>query len=215
MGVPAGMVKWSIAGTAPSSEIFNTSFWTLGGGSDLGELQDAVNAVASAIKTNLTNTLLLIGSDTTYDSVTGYSYTTGGTKADFAAEASLGPAAGTNTGHAVPLQVCAVLSLRTDVLGRSARGRMYLPANGASIDATHQLSSSLVDAVNGEWATIFTAVQEIILDNGGNPTVVVVSHTHTSFEPVTHLTMDTRCDIQRRRANKQTANHVADVTVGP
>ena len=203
MPVPTGHCRISLVGTQGSSEIFDTSFWTLGGSGSLGQLQDLVNAIADILKTSgaMTETLAIAPSSASYTAVRGYAYQATGTKATFVAEASLGLDGTGSVTH--PLTTCCVVSLRTPNVGRSNRGRMYLPAGGAFMSTSSFFNGTGFPNLASEWAAIFGLVNAIELDGGGNPVVSVVSFTGGTSNVVTHVTVDSRPDTQRRRSNRQ------------
>lgn len=76
---------------------------------------------------------------------------------------------------------------------------MYLPVSGVgSMTTDGQLSGSVVDSITDGWATGFS---DINASSAG--TIVVMSNAASATTDVSAVTMDTRFDIQRRRANRQ------------
>jgi hypothetical protein len=75
---------------------------------------------------------------------------------------------------------------------------MYLPATAAVLDNDHEFTSTDISAVAAGWATFFT---DVAASDAGTP--VVVSRIGTSAQAISSVTMDSRPDIQRRRANSQ------------
>lgn len=213
MPIPSAVVRLSLLGHLQSSEQFDTSFWVLGGGSSREELQDLVDAVADIFTASgaFDQTLSLIPSDCGYDEVRGYSYPEGGPGSTWAASADLG-LVGTGT-TSDPYQTCVVLSLRTSQIGRSRRGRMYLPAIGVALAQDHQMTPTLTSDLADEWQAIFVAVDAISLETGGNPSVVVVSQTLGDTLIMNRIVVDSKPDIQRRRANKTQASSTESRTV--
>jgi hypothetical protein len=214
MAIPSGVCRVSLVGTLGSDEVFDTSFWTLGGAGSLADAQFIADGVAGLIKGTgaFTNTLSLLAGPGQYSQVRVYAYPTGGPSATWVAEASL-ELTGTGT-TAMPYQTCAVVSLRTAESGRSARGRMYLPATGIGVGSDHQMSSTFVPDLAEEWATLLTAVDNLVAPDGGNPSVVVVSQTRTNTLIVDRVIVDSRLDIQRRRANKQQPSTTSTALLG-
>lgn len=207
--VPAGHCRISLVGTTFSAEIFDTSFWVLGGSESLPELQGMVDAIAAIIKGTgaFDQTLAALVSSGEYTAVRGYAYPNGGTKSTWVAEADLG-LAGTGSYHA--LQQCVVVSLRSTNVGRSNRGRMYLPGCGMGMAASQPLyTAGDVDALATEWQSIFKAVNSIELSGGANPSVVIVSFTNTDSIVCSSIQIDNKPDIQRRRANRLLPDHTA------
>lgn len=217
MAIPAGVVKVVLSGTMPGGEIWESGFWM----SDTGVTSEAeANALALVIEGTLTasdnsgavriTAGLLWTAQTTFTTVTTYVYT-GGSAAAFVGEFTRPtPLPGTSGNAPHPNQVALVLSLRTGASGRSQRGRMYLPASGASTEATAQLQrADLVSLVNA-WATAFSDINS---SSAGK--VVVVSRVRGAYRQITQLICDSRLDIQRRRANQQAIESNASAVVGP
>lgn len=211
MAIPAGVQKIVLFGSAPGGEIWETGFWLQGG---LPTSDGAAQAQAELIYG-----VLLSESDppvipalaTSWVNAGGairgarcYSYNNGGSQATYAGEYTAPTATtGTAPGH-LPNQVCAVVTLRTDQSGRSYRGRMYLPAFGAALSTTGGLFGQF-DQTNCQTMVndLAAAFQDLGASDAGTP--VVVSPTRGVATLITSITMDTRADIQRRRANKQAA----------
>lgn len=213
MPIPAGVCRCSLVGTVGGSEIFDTSFWVLGGTASLSDTQALADGIAGILTaTNaMQNTLSVAMPDTTYTQVRCYAYTAAGTSATWVTEASVNKT-GTGTVPAA-LQVSIVVSLRTQFVGRSRRGRMYLPANGYGLGTDHQGSSGFIATLAEEWATILGNVNAINLPGGGNPSVCVVSQTLNDTAVVNAVIVDSVPDVQRRRANKLAATTVAEAVL--
>lgn len=202
MSIPAGHCRVSFVGHQTSSEIFDTSFWVLGAADSLNSAQALADGVASAWSANHGGLIATINANSGYDAVRVYAYPNGGTKSTWVAEASLGAVPGGGT-QVMPLQLCLVLTLRTPQVGRSNRGRMYLPGDGLQLSGqNNQIVSTLATGAAQDMVAIFNAVNAMTI-GGGNPVVSVVSFTETRSSPVTTITVDNKPDIQRRRANRQ------------
>ena len=131
--------------------------------------------------------------------VTCYVYLSSTGGATYVGEYSSTPNPGTSSAAALPLQVGLVLTLRTGSAGRSFRGRMYLPINNLSLDAGHEAPVAALADLCTSWATAFSD-----WNTGGTGTEVCVISTQRGVAtPVTSVTMDSRMDVQRRRANRQ------------
>jgi hypothetical protein len=144
----------------------------------------------------MTGMCALLAGDSAYTGLRAYAYPGGGPKAQFIAEAVATAAPGSGT-HFLPLQVSCVVTLQTGAAGRSRRGRMYLPADGAGMGANHQFATGDVDQASIAVAGWIHALSLL----GGDP-VVLSTLTGTAM-PITSVKADTKADIQRRRANKQ------------
>lgn len=97
-------------------------------------------------------------------------------------------------GSSMPAEVAEVLTLRTANRGRSYRGRIYFPAFcAADFDASGLLDAS----VPTNLVTQVDGVNALMIADGSR--IVVASYLHSTAEPVTAFTMDTKADVQRRR----------------
>lgn len=151
--------------------------------------------------------------DTTLSGADAYLYTTNSPLAALVATLNYGtPIAGTST-TAAPTQTCAVASLRTDFAGRSNRGRIYVPATGATLSAAHKFSDDYCTAVAGSTATLIGAINDTTI--GGSGVEVVVGTTQQTLAAVIkRVVCDNEPDIQRRRAD-QIAPSVTKTIVVP
>jgi hypothetical protein len=107
------------------------------------------------------------------------------------------PIVGTASGDDLPPGSSVVASLRTGRVGKSYRGRMYLPTfTEAFCNADGNLTSgdalSLADGV----VTLIRAINAIVI---GDPVVDVYSRVLSSGEAVTDVKVDQRIRNQRRR----------------
>jgi hypothetical protein len=198
MPIPAGVARFVLVGHLTGGETFETGFWETGDFATQAEVDSAASTFASgAVIGPLDNLRALITADCGYDEVRVYGYPTGGPAASFVGTASLG-AAGTGTGQ-LPLQTCIVATLLTGAAGRRRRGRMYLPACGAQLSA-HQLTTPSVTQVSSSVADLLSL---------GAPTpgheAVVLSQVAGTHAPVTQVRVDSKPDIQRRRAESLAA----------
>lgn len=214
MPVPAGYSRISLIGHLQPQEVFDTSFWVAGGAASLEDANSLANGVAGIIKQSgtFTNTLKCITNQDGYDTVRAYVYAQGGTAADYVAEATVG-LIGTGNPTSLPLQCSRVLTLLTQQVGRSNRGRMFLPATGSLMSSQALISTPLSADLANEWAALFTSVSEIALASGLSPVASVVSFTRSLAHTVSAVRVDNRMDIQRRRANKQEPNLISTVPV--
>lgn len=104
----------------------------------------------------------------------------------------------------MPQQVALAISLDTGRPGASYRGRMYLPALGASIGGDGLLNV----ASTGPYATDMAQWIKDVGNAGAtaiDPQLLpcVVSTTKNIATPITKVRVGNRLDIQRRRADKQ------------
>lgn len=205
MGIPAGVVRIVLGGTAPGGEIWETGFWM----TNTGVTDEATaNALALIIYGTLSSAddsgAMRITVETfftalsSWDYVRVYAYPNGGPVATaIGYKAVPQPLTGSGS-HYLPNQVAVVLTTRTQLAGRRHRGRMYLPCFSSTLTAAGQLDPTILGAVCTAWATAFSDI-----NHGTTGQVVVVSTAGSTSTQISLLTMDTRCDIQRKRADRQ------------
>lgn len=206
MAIPNDVTKIVLTGHLGGGERFATSFWLHG---DAPINQSAANLLASTMATSWAADAKvklcgLLSTDSGYDQVTVYGYPSGGPRSSTIGIAPLagGVGTGTNTNYD---QICACATLLTGSPGRSNRGRMYIPMNGkipSSTTAGPQIDSTSYGNVSSGLATLFTNWNT----NHGAAMgyVSIVSTTTSVAQLVTSVKCDSRADIQRRRANRQT-----------
>ena len=111
---------------------------------------------------------------------------------------SLSPGvAGTASGEALPGETAPVISLRTASIGKSYRGRMYLPPVGEAL-SDGQLSTSTQDDIETYFETLMTTMASV----GTLMPVVVYSDALNVATEVTHVLVDRRIRAQRRRQQR-------------
>jgi hypothetical protein len=202
MSIPSGATKVVIAGSGAQTEIFETGFWLIG--ADVSSAADA-NLLCASIseiiadsgdhETAVSN---LLNADFQYDEVRSYTYT-GSSTATWVGRADMS-ISGSSASRG-PLQQCVVATLLTGLSGRRNRGRMYWPASGLATQTGYQVSASVVTALSQQLADIFNEIN----GNEAAGVVSVVSQTGSTSHPVTSVRVDSKPDIQRRRANKEQA----------
>lgn len=214
--MPLYLAKYVIEGTAPQGEIFRTGFWC---GMDAefpnqGAFDTAAGEVVNLLVDNaLPAWTKYIGSDTAYTGVTVYGYVDGTPAAYGQGHGSIGSGQGTgiDTGSPLPLQTCVVQSLRSATPGRSGRGRMYLPCTTVSLSG-HQLSQAQCDELSAATATFLGST----MGNGDiNGAVCVYSRTKHAAYPLTEVIVDSRLDVQRRRADHEAIEFTSTAAVEP
>jgi len=112
------------------------------------------------------------------------------------------PISGTIANAVLPLNVAVVASLRTGNIGRSYRGRIYLPpppesgVTGITLEAATQAGLlAVVEGLIDQLANINVAVGVLSCVQEG------VSIDPGVFTPVQSVIVNTRVDTQRRRLN--------------
>nr|CRY97354.1 hypothetical protein [uncultured prokaryote] len=191
----------TISGGLGSGEIWASSFWLTDVAADSqSDFNDVVAAVATAFTANARSVLLSqMSSVSSVANLTGRYYAAG--ESSYKYETIIGSVAAGGTGSFnTANQVAMVLSLRTADAGRSKRGRMYLPANSIGTTTTNQFQATYCATVANDFADFFSAVNAITAGGGG--IVAVASGMLGTAQTVTSVQVDTRPDVQRRRANK-------------
>lgn len=204
MTIPVGVNRIVITGHLSTNEIFATSFWTQGNipGSQALANVFAANVASLFAVRPLGQVKFMLDSASGYDSVKTYHYPTGGPAATYLGIAAIAGGTGAGTGTSLPLQGAIVASLRTQLAGRSHRGRMYFPCVAETL-TNHQLGSARTNTLAPDVAGFFSDVKA----NGSVGIPVIVSQVGGgSYTPITSVIVDSRLDIQRRRANKQVAS---------
>jgi hypothetical protein len=206
---PAGLTRFILSGTSPEGEIFQTGFYELltNPVTTQAEAQTVVNQMRDQFQDTDTGAAdilaTILPTTAAYKEVTGYFYSGASPTAAFVAVAAVDPARGTGTGAgSLPLQTCMVVTLLTGAAGRRNRGRMYIPAYGAVI-AANEFTAEIGTILNGikNW---WNAAQ----GSGVDGRFVVYSSVGSTVRNITSLRVDSRPDIQRRRANTQTVTSV-------
>lgn len=111
------------------------------------------------------------------------------------------PQAGTQTGALMPNNVSCVFTKRTNLRGRSQRGRVYWPGFGEPACINNVITPALVTAIiagldNLRAVSTGLGVWEMVVVSrytGGQPRVSGI------FTPITNFTSDGVVDSQRRR----------------
>lgn len=200
MPVPAGSTRISYVGTAPGGEIWDTSLWWTGlpidSPASANEYASSAGAAWALNSRNAIRSLFL--SDTHLTQMRVYHYATAGNVAQYVgAYVFPTPVAGAGVAPH-PLQVACCLTLQTALAGRSHRGRMYWPANAQAL-TSHQMLSADTSALSIAFAALIDDTKTTF--TLGTP--VVVSTALSAATPIVAVRVDSRLDIQRRRANRQ------------
>lgn len=107
---------------------------------------------------------------------------------------------------ALPLQVACCVTLNTARAGSSYRGRSYMPIMGQAVNVGDaQIPQATMDSVAAAWSNAGGDCGDALGSalGIGNPTSVVVSRKLAAATPITGIKIDSRPDIQRRRAGNQ------------
>lgn len=213
--IPADVYRVTFGGSLYGGEIWECGFWVHGG---LPEDQPTANATAELWAGQLLSSdpsgalavclNLWWTADIKCTYVKVYAYPTGGPHATLIGEHDVTGASGTGT-RVYPNQCSIVISERTGFSGRRYRGRMYLPVGKTSDGTQGQLGGDEVLQAATAWALCFHDWNAV----PANGMPVVVSTSGSLFTPISQIIVDSKIDIQRRRANKEVANATGVGTV--
>lgn len=203
MGIPASAAHVIVRGHLGGGEQFAYGFWfqTIGGMTQaiLDNLRVTFSqAYTSALQPTQ---LACLAPDCGLDSITAYGYTGGATAAFTSAETR--NQVGTTASKVLPLQTSCVASLRTGRPGRSFRGRAYLPVLTKTL-AQYQFQNADVDVIANGVANMLSTVNDATGTGGFNRAIpVVMSSKQGLLTPITSVTVDSKPDVQRRRARSE------------
>jgi hypothetical protein len=199
--IPSGYSKNVLSGTLPGGEIFATAFWCNEAPSDDTATQAQADNFAGEFNTAVADTgspVSFLSSQGQYTDLTVYSYLDDTGKATYSAVSPI--TGGSGTGNpTMPNQVAIVATLLTGLTGRRRRGRMYFPCLSTTL--TNGQASALPNPFATWLANYFTACNSHL---GSAASIVVLSQVGGDSRHVTAISVDTRLDIQRRRADRET-----------
>lgn len=210
-----GYSRSTFYGHLPSGEIFNWSLWANQAPIGPAATQVQANnfaAEAKVVGTGVNNLApwLMLGPDSGLDGVRVYSYQEDNTKATNIADASIAKVGSSGATSLLPNQCAVVVTLKTALAGRRHQGRIYLPLVKYGLSSQGQLGTSDVQGFAGWFAEFITRLNSHI----GAQKIGVLSRVgmnrtpplDPTFQAITSVTVDSKVDVQRRRANKATAN---------
>lgn len=214
MKSPALAVKVTLNGHLGQGEVFSTGFWVASSRYlSSAAFQTAVNAFTTDINGNSVLTMKsYIDAAAGYDNVKAYYYGDAiDTPAVFIGQSSLGAGTGVGTGSN-PLQTALVASLRTATLTSSGRGRMYFPFTGRAL-VNHEVESATVQTIATAVKSLFASAVTAFGSGTPGGQVCVWSPTKHTLTPVTNVIVDSRTDVQRRRAQKEAVLFTGTATI--
>lgn len=194
-------IRWVINGHLGQNEVFSTSFSTASNPvASQAAFQTLTTAGAAVIQGLVSAGKAFIDAAAGYDSIKAYYYgPIVGAPALFIATAPLTAGTGTAAAAVNPLQACIVATLQTSVPTRRTRGRMYLPITGRPL-TNHQITSAECLTLSSAVATMFNGMNLLTPAQLS----VVASEAGGTVQPVLSVKVDSRVDIQRRRAESET-----------
>lgn len=211
------MTRIVLSGTLPNGEIWSTGFFmsnvTATSPAQLSILAQHVATVLydGATPNGMFSVMTkLCNSQTTWTTTTAYYYGAGGNKSTMIGSYTWPTAKVGSLQNGVPEQCAVVISLRTALAGRSHRGRMYMPATGASLQLDGQLISTVVDELAAGWAHAFLQLMDGTVHNVG-----IVSDVQSTYTPIFSVKVDSKIDTMRSRSKSASVDHVAVNAVYP
>lgn len=202
MPIPLGYSRHVLSGHLPNGEKFQTGFWVSQAPSDAAAATSDAQAVAGVLNgrwATLGSPTTIMSAGAGFDTITVYSYPSGGPDASFVGQANLTGAAGTASPQLID-QMAVCCTLNTGLSGRTHRGRMFIPCNAPGTLSSGQLGTSVVSNLATWMKDTFDAVNSATSPGF----VVVLSQKLGTAQRVTSVTVDSRIDIQRRRSDRET-----------
>lgn len=221
-GLDTPALKVVARGTIESVQSWSTSFWyavsLVSSAPTAAQLTTLADGTDDLLSTWYRAMLDFCGPDTKRVDTGLYYYPSGSIHASVAGEsAHAGTDSGTG-GQYMPTSVSIVASLRTGIVGKSARGRSYFPATALPVTSNHQISGSSCLTVAEAYGHMLADVALHIVA-GSSPfseaAPVVASFKTGGTHIITNVEVDSRPDTQRRRADKTLAATSADFAVTP
>lgn len=215
MAIPANVYRVVPSGSLPGGEIWASGWWVAGDAPDTAVEANAVAQLWMEACMLETDPGPFYDLSTSYwsnqcklERVSIYSYPAGGPTADvvgvFEEEH-----VGAHSSALVPNQIAMCVSMRTGLAGRRARGRAYMPINYPIITPDGQFGGAMCTQIADDFAGMFSDWTS----NHAGQVPSVVSSAGSAHHPITTIIIDSRPDVQRRRANRQTIDSRAIVPV--
>lgn len=210
MSIPSGFSRNVISGKLPGGEIWQCSLWANEAPSDQNATAAQATAWAGKVSTDLAATgspLNFMAAGATVDTLTTYSYLDSTGKATYVGTAAI--TGGTASGsQGLPDQCSLAVTLLTGHAGRRNRGRIFMPCHAGTI-TNGQLTSASVSAIATWWSNLITHLNSTI----GAQHICVLSQAGASSYTVNAVQVDSKIDIQRRRADKLQPTYKSVVVV--
>lgn len=109
----------------------------------------------------------------------------------------------TGTGDNMPGEVALVATLLSGRPGSSNRGRIYLPMTKvAALESSGQVAQTNLTTIGNAVQQLIQDVNSVVAAVGSPNGVSVISQTKGTAVKVTSVTIDSKCDSQRRREDK-------------
>lgn len=203
--------RLSFLGSLPRGERFAWSLWLTPNStgtvpSTNTDAQTLLNNLMGLSKFQpiITAAVAYLGPSSAYETCQLYCYPNGGRVAAASGQKAITGGTGAGSSGFFPNQVSRVVTLRTNKLGRSYRGRVYLPCTIGSALNLGLFSNDATPLLQA-FADYQSQLQlSTIAPVGGGLQIVVASSRVGAGTYVNAFSSDNRPDVQRRRANKMT-----------
>jgi hypothetical protein len=219
MALPVDALKIVIGGQIDGVQDWSVGLWTTialtGGAWGVANQNEVTAELEVFVSTWWTHVEEVASSVTFLEYVKTYYYPAGSTHSSQLGVFTLtspAPGEGPQVHAAGTSMVC---SLRSDVPGRSGRGRIYVPANGVSMSEPHQMNGGECSNICDATATLLGAFNTYT-----NPSqhvtslaAVVASFTRSETNSITQVIVDDKPDSQRRREDKMPIGFTAVAAV--
>lgn len=176
--------------------------------------QSALQSIMNAIYTTLNGSATFkagYGSDSTAVNLKGLYYPTNSGASSFVAASAGAAIVGVGAPTQAP-QVCVVASLRTNLAGRSFRGRVYVPYRSGNISSSGVVNSTGQTAVANYVQAVVSAVASALTAQSLTASWVVWSPKNSTGTPIVAILVGNQCDTIRHR-NRNRAEAYTSFTV--
>lgn len=208
MAIPAHVGRIIMRGHLYGGDEWETGWWGSGAMFDTDSgCQEVADGVKARLLTSAVEDVLraLWSASTGMDSIWVYGYPAGGPKSGAMATASITTYTGVGSNQ-LPNQMALVATTETGRPGRSYRGRMFWPATGVSLQ-----NGQVLDGTCANLAQATATLLEPVSGDTGGP--VVLSSKLGTTRAISAIRVDSRMDIQRRRAQQESVLYSESVTL--
>lgn len=192
-------LRVSVGGTLATKGVWSNTLEFMLTGTVSGQAQ--LQTIAGAIRSTIAASAGFVNgicNDTRLTTVKCLYYPTNVPPAGLVAEAGGTPVPGNAAPFHAP-QVCVVASLRSNVAGRSGRGRTYVPYRGQQIGTDGSISSAGQTAIAAYVNGIVSAVGTSLAAQSLNAAWVIWSPKLGNSVPVASVLVGNQCDTIRHR----------------
>lgn len=218
-GLPHDAVKIVARGVTSDGQTWSNNFWAdvslTGGAWGINNMGVVAQDISGLLHTLYDGLKGFWDSVTQYLGCSLYLYPAGAVHSTQVAEYNeTTPVSGTTTFY-MPRQAAVVASLRTDVSGRSGRGRVYFPLMSMNLSLDGQLDNSTCGGIATAYAAFLTAVNAYTntAHQVASLGAIVASFTKSQGNTISSVIVDSKVDTQRRREDKVAAAHTRIITV--